>query len=470
MDPMVVDPSGKTTIDFFVPSPDGKKVAVSLSKGGTESGDVTSSTWPPARSCPTSVVPRVNGGTAGGSLAWNADGTGFFYTRYPRGEERPAEDRDFYQQVYFHKLGTPTAKDTYALGKDFPRIAETSSCDVSDDGKYVLRRRGATATAASSRSTCAGPEGTWTQVSKFEDKVVDGARFGQDGALYLLSRKDAPRGKVLRLRWPRRRWTRPTVIVPEGEATIAGFVRHGQRASTSSSSSGGPSQLRMVGPGRARRWAWCPRRRCPRWAALRALRAVTTCSFATTATPSRRAWYRYTAKDGTVTKTALARTSPVDFSDSRWCARCARPRTAPRCRSPSSRKKGIEAERHQPHAAHRLRRLQRLASARASTRSTAPVARAGRRVRDRQPARRRRVRRGVAHGRHRSRRSRTCSTTSTPCAKLLVDQKLHAAEAAGHPGRQQRRPADGRGAHAAPGAVPRGGVARGHLRHAARRS
>ena len=70
------------------------------------------------------VVPRVNGGTAGGDLAWAPDGKGFFYTRYPRGKERPAEDIDFYQQVYFHELGTPTEKDRYELGKDLPRIAE----------------------------------------------------------------------------------------------------------------------------------------------------------------------------------------------------------------------------------------------------------------------------------------------------------------------------------------------------------
>src|SRR5205823_8611785 len=43
---------------------------------------------------------------------------------YPRGSERPKEDLDFYQQVYFHKLGTPTAGDAYVIGKDFPRIAE----------------------------------------------------------------------------------------------------------------------------------------------------------------------------------------------------------------------------------------------------------------------------------------------------------------------------------------------------------
>ncbi len=38
VDPNAIDPSGKTSIDFFVPSLDGKKVAVSLSEGGSESG------------------------------------------------------------------------------------------------------------------------------------------------------------------------------------------------------------------------------------------------------------------------------------------------------------------------------------------------------------------------------------------------------------------------------------------------
>jgi prolyl oligopeptidase len=55
------------------------------------------------------VVPRVNFATAGGSIDWKADGSGFYYTRYPQGKERPAEDADFYQQVYFHKLGTSPA-------------------------------------------------------------------------------------------------------------------------------------------------------------------------------------------------------------------------------------------------------------------------------------------------------------------------------------------------------------------------
>ena len=40
VDPNAMDSTGSVTIDFFVPSLDGSKVAVSLSRGGTESGDV----------------------------------------------------------------------------------------------------------------------------------------------------------------------------------------------------------------------------------------------------------------------------------------------------------------------------------------------------------------------------------------------------------------------------------------------
>src|SRR4029079_11096347 len=69
-------------------------------------------------------VPRVQGGTAGGSVAWNREGTGFWRTRYPEKGERADADLDFYQQVYFHRLGTPASQDEYVVGKEFPKIAE----------------------------------------------------------------------------------------------------------------------------------------------------------------------------------------------------------------------------------------------------------------------------------------------------------------------------------------------------------
>ncbi len=73
LDPNQLDAKGLTSIDWFVPSPDGKLVAVSLSKNGSEDGtlhvfDVASGKEIDA------PIPRVQYPTAGGSLAWTADG------------------------------------------------------------------------------------------------------------------------------------------------------------------------------------------------------------------------------------------------------------------------------------------------------------------------------------------------------------------------------------------------------------
>ena len=83
------------------------------------------------------MIPRVQVGTGGGSVAWTADSRGFFYTRYPHEGERPKEDLDFYQQVFFHTLGTPVGEDRYSMGKELPRIAEIS-LRASEDGRLHL--------------------------------------------------------------------------------------------------------------------------------------------------------------------------------------------------------------------------------------------------------------------------------------------------------------------------------------------
>jgi prolyl oligopeptidase len=214
LDPNALDPSGKTTIDFFVPSPDGRTVAVSLSKDGTESGDVHLIDVATGKDHD-ETIPRVNGGTAGGSLAWNPDGSGFFYTRYPRTGERPAADLDFYQQVWFHKLGTPESADTYAMGNDLPRIAEVELVR-SDDGKRILARV----------SNGDGGEiehhvfdaGKWSRLSRFEDELA-AATFGPDGRIYAVSRKGAPRGKLVTFAPPFDHGA-PSDVLPEGDAVI----------------------------------------------------------------------------------------------------------------------------------------------------------------------------------------------------------------------------------------------------------
>src|SRR5215472_12581571 len=220
IDPNQIDAKGGTEIDFYVPSLDGHLVAASLSKGGSESGDVHVYDAATGKAL-ADVIPRVNGGTAGGSLAWNADGSGFYYTRYPRVGERPAADLDFYQQVYFHKLGTKPEQDTYSLGKDFPRIAEIL-LNTSEDGKYVLARM-ANGDGGEYAFYLRGPSGEWVQVTRLADQVPEAA-FGLDGNLYLLSRQNAPRGKIIRVPLTRPALANAQTVVPEAKVAIKSVV------------------------------------------------------------------------------------------------------------------------------------------------------------------------------------------------------------------------------------------------------
>ena len=95
------------------------------------------------------VVPGVRRPTAGGSIEWTADGKGFYYTRYPAPDERPAADQDFYQMVWFHRLGAPVSADEYVIGRELPRIAEISLHGSRDGNDLIANVE--TATAARSR-------------------------------------------------------------------------------------------------------------------------------------------------------------------------------------------------------------------------------------------------------------------------------------------------------------------------------
>ena len=111
-------------------------VAVPLSSRGTEDG--TLHLFNIASGDPVDVsIPRVNGGTAGGSLAWAADSSRFWYTRGPAPGERPQEDLPFFQQVWHHVVGEPLDRDRCDEPGPLadPRIAE-HFLDASRDGHW----------------------------------------------------------------------------------------------------------------------------------------------------------------------------------------------------------------------------------------------------------------------------------------------------------------------------------------------
>jgi prolyl oligopeptidase len=209
LDPVQVDPSGETNIDWFVPSPDGTRVGVSLSEHGNEDGtlhvyDVRSGEQVG------SPIPHVN--AMGGSMAWRHDGCGFWYTL-------PADAEGFEQQVWFREVAAGT--DTLDLTGPFaePKISE-NFLSSSPDGRWVLDRvqkgdGGEWQVFVRSQDGVVG----WWQVADIPDRCIH-AVLGSD-ALYLLSRDGAPHGQVLRLPLqPGVTVADATTVVPAGERAI----------------------------------------------------------------------------------------------------------------------------------------------------------------------------------------------------------------------------------------------------------
>ena len=103
LDPAQIDSTNSTAIQFYAPSQDGSKVAVSLAQGGSEMGSVHVYDVATGQAL-SNVVPHTTA-IGGGSVIWSADGSGFYYTHYPSVGERPKDDLNFFQQIYFHKVG-----------------------------------------------------------------------------------------------------------------------------------------------------------------------------------------------------------------------------------------------------------------------------------------------------------------------------------------------------------------------------
>jgi prolyl oligopeptidase len=219
-DPNVYNTNGTTAIDWFVPSLDGKLVAISLSEGGSEQGTLHIFEADTGKEL-SDVIPRVQYPTGGGSAAWTADGTGILYTRYPHTGEKPEADLNFFQQVWFHRLGTPVSEDRLEIGQDFPRIAEIE-LDGSEDGKWTLATV-ANGDGGDYAHYLRNATGQWQQLTHFEDAVKRG-KFGRDNALYLLSLKDAPHGKVLRMPLDTPELKNCSVVAPEQNGVVQDFA------------------------------------------------------------------------------------------------------------------------------------------------------------------------------------------------------------------------------------------------------
>src|SRR5262245_59137136 len=353
LDPNKLNPKGTTAIDFYVPSLDGRLVAVSLSEGGSEEGTLHVYEVDTGKKL-ADVIPRVQFPTGGGSVAWNGDGSGFYYSRYPRGTERPKADMNFYEQVYFHKLGTPTEDDEYILGKELPRIAEVW-LDTSPDGKYLLVtvQKG---DGGEFEHFLVDPGHKTTRITRYEDKIT-AAAFGPGDTLYLVSQRSAPRGKILRLPVSKPELKEAETIVPESGATIQGFRWGTSRFYANFVSTtdkrlyvvdlvGGPSAIRIcdLDDRSQRRLRTPPISSIGQVLPLRRHEIL----FRSETFIDPPAWYQFDPQTSEIHKTELFRTSPADFSDCEVVREVAISKDGTRVPLNIIRKKGTELDRKNP--------------------------------------------------------------------------------------------------------------------------
>jgi len=228
IDPNSLDPAGLTALDWYVASPDGSKVAASLSKSGSEDGTLHVFDTMTGREIET-PIPRVQYPTAGGSVAWTGDGLGFWYTRYP-GPEAPTSDQHFNVQVYFHKLGTNPKADALALGlhDGLERVSEVFLAN-----RFALP----TITAMVQR----GDGNVWAmyclqagrppiRLADYSDDIVY-ATIGPDGAMYGISRRHSPNGEVVRAPPPLAAGslaTAPVIVAAGAGAIVSGGAEEAQ--------------------------------------------------------------------------------------------------------------------------------------------------------------------------------------------------------------------------------------------------
>lgn len=250
LDPMRFDPSGSTSIDWYVPSEDGALVAVSLSSAGDERGVLHVFDVASGKELADAPIDNVNNATAGGDLVWSPDGAGFFYTRYPQRGERPDNELAFHQQVYYHKIGTAPTRDRYELGSQLPSIAAIRLRMQKESGRVIAWVQNGD--SGQFRFFLREPDGRWRPFANFNDGHFEAA-FGSGDDVFVLTAAGAPRGKVLRLSARDLDFSRAQTVVPESDAALSNSFYSKDSPTLAISNdvmllvyqAGGPAELRL---------------------------------------------------------------------------------------------------------------------------------------------------------------------------------------------------------------------------------
>ncbi len=133
LDPLVIDPTGKTSLGVLVPTDDGSKVAFALRENNADEATLYVMEVATGARSPIDVIPGAKYATP----SWTPDGRGFYYTWLPTDPAIPASERPGHAEIRFHKLGTDPKTDVVIHEKtgDPTRFL---FADLARDGKHLF--------------------------------------------------------------------------------------------------------------------------------------------------------------------------------------------------------------------------------------------------------------------------------------------------------------------------------------------
>jgi prolyl oligopeptidase len=156
------------------------------------------------------------------NASWTKDGKGFFYSRYDEPKAGEAmSGANYYQKLYFHKLGTPQGEDVLVYERKDQKEWGFGGF-VTEDGRYLVIRvsRGTEQKNLVFYKDLKDPKARVVELLR--DWEADYEYVGNDGTLFWFKTDlEAPRGRLVAidLRKPERKnWKE---VIPQGEETLA---------------------------------------------------------------------------------------------------------------------------------------------------------------------------------------------------------------------------------------------------------
>lgn len=224
LDPNTLSDDGTVALTNLEITRDGGLLAYGLSESGSD--------WQEIR------VRRVDDGedlpdrirwVRFSEIAWNADGTGFFYARYPEPGTVPEADADYFQRLHFHPLGSDPEADPRIYERPEDRLLGVSPT-VTEDGRWLLIHvfRGTDKNNEVFFRRLDGSDGPIRPLmSGFDASYAFIDAVGD--TLYFRTDRDAPRGSIIAVDLDHPEPASWRTVVPQSEDVLDfGAVVHGE--------------------------------------------------------------------------------------------------------------------------------------------------------------------------------------------------------------------------------------------------